>query len=84
MKTVKNMLSFLKRADLFGDPVNISYKRRTQHPSALGGFTTLFLVFGFTIYATWRFHRFNVYDKNSYLQNISIKRFDEIGSFQLN
>ena len=49
-----SVLNFFYKFDKFGDSVEISYKGRTSHPSAFGGFLSLSLDSFLGFYFLWR------------------------------
>ena len=47
---MESVLKFVKEQDFFATPVQLTYKSKTEFNTAFGGFCSIFLFLGMTIY----------------------------------
>ena len=84
---LKNMYEWvvtqLYRCDSYGDPVSISFKGKSTHPTALGGLSSILLLVGISIYVEWRIELFLDRSRDQYFMSNSFKAFSDIGAFYL-
>jgi hypothetical protein len=43
----------MKKLDLFGHKVSLTYKKEESHKTYFGGFVSLFLFLAYTLYVCW-------------------------------
>ena len=53
------MLNFIKKQDLYGDPISITYKGMSSHPSYLGGLMSMLQTLFILGYGSWRYYLFS-------------------------
>jgi len=50
---MSSIFKIMKKLDLFGHKVSLTYKKEESHKTYFGGFVSLFLFLAYTLYVCW-------------------------------
>jgi len=72
---------YIKNYDLFGDPVQITYKGKDSHKTFLGGLITIIICSILFVYVGWRIYLFSYRERDEYWTSLTVSDWDNIGSY---